>query len=306
MKAIVRTKAGPPEVLQLQEVAKPTPAREEVLIRVHAATVTRGDVMLRKLPFLVWLPMRLLMGLRRKRIPGHELAGLIEAVGEEVEGFRPGDEVFGTTSNLSVGSYAEFVALPAVRQGGALATKPENMSFEEAAAVPVGALTALHFLREGDVEGKQQALIYGASGSVGTYAVQLAVHFGAEVTGVCSTTNLDLVRSLGAARVIDYTAEEFAERAERYDLIFDAVGKLSSSDYEGALAPEGTFVSVAKGLAKERNEDLIFLTELIESGALSAVIDRRYPLAQAAEAQRYVEGGHKVGNVVLRIRNGEV
>lgn len=302
MKAIVWKRPGPPEVLQLEEVDIPTPGEEEVLIRIHAATVTRGDVVLRKLPFLVWLPMRVLIGLRRKRIPGHELAGVVEQTGRRVELFKVGDKVFGTTSGLGVGSCAEYVCLPASREGGVLARMPGNMTFAEAAAVPVGGLTALHFLRSGGIEPGQRVLIYGASGSVGTFAVQLARHFGAQVTGVCSTSNLELVRSLGAQEVIDYTEEDFAETGERYHLIFDAVGKTSPSDCERSLTSGGKFVSVQKGLAKERAQDLAFLRELMEEGAIRSVIDRKYPLEEVPEAHRYVEEGHKKGNVVVMVR----
>ncbi len=301
MRAILCTRYGPPDGLQLQEVEKPTPEEDEVLIRVHAATVTRGDVVTRSLPFAAWLPMRIMIGLPRKRIPGHELAGEIEAIGRDVELFREGDQVFGTTSGLSVGSCAEYVCLPEKRDSGALARKPANMTYEEAAAVPVGGLTALHFLRKGNLQGGQRALIYGASGSVGTFAVQLARHFGAEVVGACSTANLELVRSLGADQVIDYTREDFADSRRPYDFIFDAVGKTSLPHSRKALAPDGTYVTVQKGLAKERTEDLIFLRELIEAGTIQSVIDRRYPLEQTAEAHRYVERGHKKGNVVIHM-----
>ena len=300
MTAIIRTRSGPPAVLQLQEVEKPAPAADEVLIRIHAATVTRGDVIVRKLPGLVQLAMRVFMGMRRKRIPGSELAGEVEAVGERVSRLSPGDPVFGSTGLTSVGSYAEYACLP---QDAALAIKPDNVSYEEAAAVPVGGTTALYYLRPAAIRPGQKVLIYGASGSVGTYAVQLAKHHGAIVTGVCSTKNVDLVRSLGAERVVDYTSEDFREGGESYDLIFDAVGKISRSDCEGVLAADGSFVTVRKGLARGDAEDLVTLKELVEAGAVRPVIDRRYPLEQAAEAHGYVEKGHKVGNVVLTVRD---
>lgn len=300
MKAIVSTKSGPPDVLQLQELETPTPKDDEILIRVHAATVTAGDLVLRKLHPLMFVPMRL-FGVRRKKIPGHEFAGEVEAAGNRVTRFQTGDQVFGTTTGLSVGSYAEYICLPEEWKNGAVAPMPDNVTYEEAAAVPVGGMTALHFLRKANLQSGQKALIYGASGSVGTYAVQLARHFGAEVTGVSSTANVELVKSLGAATVIDYTQEDFAERGERYDVIFDAVGKTSSAACKKALAPDGAFVSVKKGMAAERTEDLIFLKELIEAGEITPVIDRRYPLEQAAGAHRYVETGRKRGNVVITV-----
>jgi NADPH:quinone reductase-like Zn-dependent oxidoreductase len=300
MQAIVSTHAGPPEVLQLQEVAKPAPGANEVLIRVHAATVTAGDVMLRRLPAWMWVPMRLLSPHRRKRIPGHELAGVVEAVGQAVTRFAVGDQVFGTTTGLSVGANAEYVCLPEAWPAGVLARKPANLSYAEAAALPVGGMTALQLLRKGKVQAghAKRVLIYGASGSVGTFAVQLARHLGARVTGVSSGANMALVRSLGAEHVIDYTKEDFTQQGETYDVIFDAVGKGSASRAKRALKPGGRYISVAT-LTRENTDDLNFLGELAEAGAIKAVIDRRYPLAQAADAHRYVETGRKRGSVVL-------
>lgn len=297
MKAIVQTKYGSPDVLQLKEVAKPTPKDTEVLIRVHAATVTRGDVMLRKLHPLLFLPLRL-FGMRRKKIPGHEFAGVIESTGKDVKRFREGDQVFGTTTGLSVGANAEYVCLPEEWPSGVLAIKPANMSYEEAAAVPVGGMTALFILKKGNIRVGQKVLIYGASGSVGTYAVQLARYFGAQVTGVTSTANMELVKSLGADQVIDYTREDFTKSGEVYDVLFDAAGKTSFSRCKIALKKEGFYLSV-KSSTKEKTENLLFLKELIETGQIKPVINRRYPLTQTAEAHRYVEAGHKSGNVVL-------
>jgi NADPH:quinone reductase-like Zn-dependent oxidoreductase len=300
MQAIVSTKSGSPEVLQLQEIAKPAPRSNEVLIRIHAATVTAGDVLLRRLPAWMWLPMRVFSPHRRKPTPGHEFAGEVEAVGEAVTRFAVGDQVFGTTTGLSVGANAEYVCLPETWPSGVLARKPANLSYAEAAALPVGGITALQLLRKGKVQTEQKVLIYGASGSVGTSAVQLARYFGAEVTGVSSGANAALVRSLGADQVIDYTKEDFTQRGETYDVIFDAVGMGSAKRSKQALKPGGRYISVAT-LTKESTDDLNFIGELAEAGAFKAVIDRQYPLAQAADAHRYVETGRKRGSVVLTV-----
>jgi len=302
MKAIVCTKSGPPDVLQLREVEKPMPRENEVLVRVHAATATIGDVILRKLHPLFFLPLQL-FGMNRKRIPGHELAGEIEAVGKQVTRFKIGDRVFGTTTGLSVGANAEYVCLPEEWGAGVLATAPTNMTYEEAAAVPVGGMTALYILRKGNIQRRQKVLIYGASGSVGTFAVQIAKNYGAEVTGVCSTANVELVKSLGADHVIDYAKEDFTKGGPVYDVIFDAVGKTSLSRSKGALKEKGVYLSVRSSTSEE-TENLLFLKELIEAGKIRPIIDRCYPLEQTAEAHRYVEAGHKKGNVVINVRQG--
>ncbi|MCP4260165.1 MAG: NAD(P)-dependent alcohol dehydrogenase [Planctomycetes bacterium] len=300
MKAIVWTKSGPPDVLELKEVEKPVPRDNEVLIKVHASTVTIGDAIIRKIPRLILLPMGLLFGFKSKKITGHEFAGVVEAKGKEVKLFKEGDEVYGTTTGLSGGGNAEYVCVPEEWKMGVVAKKPAVMTFEEAAAVPIGAMTAMQILKKGNIRTGQKVLIYGASGSVGTYVVQLAKSYGAEVTGVCSSTNLEMVRSLGAETVIDYTKEDFTRNGEKYDVVFDAVRKIRSSRCKGSLKESGCFLS-SRSPTKELTEDLEFLTELIEAGKIKSAIDRRYPLEQTAEAHRYVDKGHKKGNVVITV-----
>lgn len=304
MKAIVCAKHGPPNVLQLKEVEKPSPRKNEVLIKVHASTVTQGDLMLRKLHPLMFIPMRL-FGIRRKRIPGHEFAGVIESVGASVNRFKAGDQVFGTTTGLGAGANAEYICLPEEWKSGVLAYKPNNISFEEASALPVGGMTALYILQKGNIKKGSKVLIYGASGSVGTYAVQLAKHhFETEVTGVCSTANMRMVKSLGADHVIDYTKEDISQNGQRYDIVFDAVGKMSSAQGEKLLKENGVFLTV-QTTTEEEIDNLVTLKKLVEENVITAFIDKRFPLAQTAEAHKYVETGRKRGNVVITVVNQE-
>ena len=300
MKAIIATKSGSPDVLQLREVPTPRPADHEILVKVHAATVTRGDAVLRSMHPLLFILLSPL-GLKRKITPGHEFAGQVVDIGRAVKSYQVGDALFGTTTGLRAGANAEYLCLPEKSKSNVLAVKPPEISYAEAAALPVGAMTALYLLQKANVHNMQSVLVYGASGSVGTYAVQLAkAHFGAQVTGVCSTQNLDLVSSLGADTVIDYTQEDFTQSGRKFDVIFDAVGKLNVGHVKNALARDGSIVSV-HAMTREDAQALALLADLLSAGKLKAVIDKRYPLEQVAEAHRYVESGRKRGNVVITV-----
>lgn len=323
MRAMVLTGYGPPEVLQLREVEKPVPAEDEVLVQVHGTDVAAADYRIRgsNFPRLFWLPARIGFGLREPKVKilGNDFAGIVEAVGEDVTQFEVGDRIFGTTGKF--GAYAEYVSIP---EDAAVTTMPDSMTFEEAASIPFGAHTALFFLRDkGDIQPGDRVLIYGASGAVGTAAVQLAKHFGAEVTGVCSTANLDLVASLGADRVIDYTREDFTKLGDTYDIIFETVGKSSVSGGMSVLAEDGVYLANLIGLAtvfqmlrhavgskrvvgtiaNTSREDLEFIRSLYETGAYRPVIDRTYPFEEMAEAHRYADTGHKKGNVVVLLEH---
>ncbi len=323
MKAIIWTKYGPPDVLQLQEVEKPAPKDNELLIKIAATTVGAWDCETRnlKFPLMLALAIRLYAGIIRPTritILGQELSGEVEAVGKDVKLFKEGDQIFAATG-FSMSANAEYKCMP---EDGALAIKPANMSYEEAAAVPVGGLEALHFLRKGNVRSGQSILINGAGGSIGTFAVQLAKHFGAQVTAVDSTGKLDMLRSIGADYVIDYTQEDFTKSGQTYDVILDVVGKSSFSGSVRSLKQTGFYLIANPGLshmirgpwtsmrsskkvifeaASQTSADLTFLKELIEAGKIKSVIDRRYPLEQVPEAHNYVETGHKKGSVTITV-----
>ncbi|HDR7186505.1 NAD(P)-dependent alcohol dehydrogenase [Bacillus cereus] len=302
MKAIICTKYGPPNVLQLQNVEKPKPKKNEVLVKIHATNVSTGDCRIRGFnsPLLFWIPMRIILGFRKPRKPilGVELSGEIEDIGTDVTQFKKGDQVFALTE-LNLGGYAEYTC---VHESGLIALKPTNVTYEEAAVIPFGGTSALHFLRKGQIKKGQRVLIYGASGSVGTAAIQLAKYFGATVTAICSSSNFDLVTTLGADNVIDYMKEDFTKRGEHYDIIFDAVGKYKKSLCTDALMPNGKYVSVNGMMAKVSKEDMNLLKQLAETEKLKPVIDRTYRLEEIAEAHIYVEKGHKKGNVSIILK----
>jgi NADPH:quinone reductase-like Zn-dependent oxidoreductase len=307
MKAVVYQKYGPPEVLQFKEIEKPSPRENEVLIKIRATTAHVGDTKMRSLNVspspVKRLLARLVLGIfsPKRKILGMELAGEIEEIGNAVTKYATGDQVFASTvPGMVFSAYAEYICLP---EDWVMAHKPTNMTFEETAPIPGGGITSLGVLRKADIQSGQKVLIYGASGSVGTFSVQLAKYFGAEVTGVCSASNFELVKSLGADKVIDYRTEDFTENGEVYDVIFDTVDKLSSTHAKKSLAENGVYLNVDKSSndLKLRSEDLVYLKELCEEGKFRAVIDRTYPFEQIVEAHRYVDKGHKKGNVAITI-----
>ena len=330
MKVIVWTKYGPPDVLQLKEMERPVPKEDEILIKIHATSITAGDCEMRRLelPLGLSFPVRIYAGLLRpKRITilGQELAGEVEEVGKNVKSYKEGDQIFGTTG-FGFGAYAEYICLPEKPDDaqGVLAIKPTSSTYEEAAAVPTAAFEALHFLRKADIQPGKKVLIVGAGGSIGTFSVQLAKHFGAEVTGVDSTKKLDMLRSIGADHVIDYTKDDYVKNGETYDLIIDVVGRSAVPRRLKLLKPDGYYFLAYAGLshillrmwtlltsnkklkiesASQKKEDLIYIKELIEDGKLKSIIDRSYPLEQIPGAHRYVEAGHKKGNVVITVEH---
>ena len=324
MKAVVCTKWGSPDALEIKEVEKPTPQKKEILVKIYATTVFAGDCELRglKFPLLLRLLMRLGFGFKgpRRKILGQELAGEIESIGKDVKLFKEGDQVFAHTG-FGMGAYAEYICMP---EEGPVAIKPATMTYEEAAAVAVGGLEALHYLRRGNIDSEQNILINGSGGSIGTFAIQLAKYFGAEVTSVDSTGKLDMLRSIGADQVIDYTAEDFTKNGKTYDVIFDVVGKSSFSHCKSSLKQGGRYLlanprlsqmfrgqrtskrsgkKLITGNISYRPEDLLFLKELIEAGKIKTVVDRGYSMEQIVEAHRYVDSGDKKGSVVITVEH---
>lgn len=306
MKAVVYENYGLPEVLKIKDVKKPKPKNNEILVKVKASSVSAGVLWIRNgrhpdSDFFT-LMIRLMFGLRKPKNPilGYEFSGEIESMGVDVKSFNIGDKVFGTTTGLKQGSYAEYLCVPEKWNQGVISVMPNNLTFEEAAGVPVGGMTALDILKKADIKKDQKVFIYGASGSVGTYAVQLAKNYKAEVTGVCSTTNIDLVKSIGAKSVIDYTKTDIRNISEKYDVVFDAVGKIPQTHCKDILTRNGKYLTV-KSITSEKPEYIDYLKELIEAQKIKPVIDKIYPIDEIGEAHTYVDKGHKRGNVIIKI-----
>lgn len=323
MKAIRYTRFGQPDVLHLAEIDKPVPASNQVLIKVHASTVNSGDCKLRSfkdIPWTIAIPSRFVFGFRtpKKPILGGDFAGEVEAVGDQVTKWKPGDKVFGFTG-MCFGAYAQYLCVSA---DGAIAPMPENQSYQEMAAIPFGVLTGMHFLKAGKIAAGENVMIYGASGAVGVAAIQLAKHFGATVTGVCSTKHVQLVRALGADHVIDYTQQDYLQSQTKYDMVFDTVGKTTFSKCKRILNPNGRYLQtvfairhlllmlcvnltssrkIICSISPDNADDLLYVKKLVEDGQYNPVIDRTYPLEQTAQAHRYVDEGHKTGSVVLTV-----
>jgi len=314
MKAIICTKYGPPEVLQLREIEKPTPGKNEICIKNHATTVTSSDCILRGFNIPAWQPVGLMMGIvmgfgkPRNPILGMVASGEVDSVGRDAKRFKIGDQIIAYTvkspTKIRLGTYAQYTCIP---EDWIVIPKPTNVTYEEAAAIPYLGELSMFFLKKGNIQNRKNILIVGASGSIGTTAVQISRYYGAKVTGVCSTANLELVRSLGAETVIDYTKEDYSKRNERYDLILDAVPqqvadrKSLKLQAKNVLTSDGKYISIDDGLAKVSYDDFVLLKDLVESGKFKPVIDRSYPLEQMVEAHRYVEKGHKKGNVIIKI-----
>lgn len=298
MKAILCTKAGTPEVLKFVELDRPIPKQNEVLVKVVASSVTIGDVKLRRIPRYISKPLGLIFGFKPMKITGVEFSGIVESIGSDVLLFNKGDQVYGTTTGLEYGGNAEYVCVTENSKKRVLVKKSANISFIEAAVIPVGAMTALHILKKASISSGNKILIYGASGSVGTYSIQFAKYFGAEVTAVCSDNNIDMVKSLGADNAIDYIKEDFRKINTSYDVVFDAVGKITKSSCKKVLKKNGHFLSVKKP-TYEKTKHMIFINELVEKKKLKPVIDRIYTLDKVKDAHYYVEQGHKKGNVVI-------
>jgi NADPH:quinone reductase-like Zn-dependent oxidoreductase len=303
MKAVICTKYGPPEVLQIVEIEKPIPKDNEVLVKIHATSVTAGDCRMRSfnVPLAFWIPARLFLGITKPKrsILGMEISGEIVSIGKDVTKFKIGDQVLASTFGENFGGHAEYKCFPEDRF---IAIKPSNASYEEAAVIVGGGMTALRCIRKGNIQSGQKILIYGASGAVGTNAVQIAKTFGAEVTGVCSTANLDLVKSIGADHVIDYTKDDFTQSNILYDVVFDAVGKMSLSQCKAVLKKNGIYINVHKDSGDgQKMEEFLFIKDLLEKGKIKPVIDREYSLDQIVEAHRYVDQGHKKGNVAIKV-----